>query len=62
MRREDLFAAIGRVEESRLARCEKHMNPSADGHWEDSNMKKGGKYADMFLKQAENYVDTEVRA
>ena len=38
MRREDLFVAIGEVEESRLARCEKVMNPSVIVYWEDPNM------------------------
>ena len=38
MRREDLFAAIGEVEESRLMRCEKVMNPSVIVYWEDPNM------------------------
>lgn len=38
MRREDLFAAIGEVEESRLAMCEKVMNPSVIVYWEDPNM------------------------
>ena len=41
MRREDLFEAIGMVEESRLARCEMHRNPSAVTHREDSKMKYG---------------------
>lgn len=41
MRREDLFEAIGMVEESRLARCEKHRNPSMVTHREDSKMKHG---------------------
>lgn len=41
MRREDLFEAIGMVEESRLARCDKHRNPSAVTHREDSKMKHG---------------------
>ena len=45
MRREDLFSAIGMVEESRLARCEKNKNPSAATGREDSKMKTGGKYA-----------------
>ena len=40
MRREDLFAAIGEVEESRLARCEKVMNPSVIVYWEDPKMYK----------------------
>jgi hypothetical protein len=39
MRREDLFEAIGMVEESRLARCEKHRNPSVVTHREGSEMK-----------------------
>ena len=38
MRREDLFVAIGEVEESRLARCEKVMNPSVIVYWEDPKM------------------------
>lgn len=38
MRREDLFAAIGEVEESRLAMCEKVMNPSVIVYWEDPKM------------------------
>ena len=41
MRREDLFEAIGMMEESRLARCEKHRNPPVVTHREDSNMKHG---------------------
>lgn len=41
MRREDLFEAIGMVEESRLARCEQHRNPSVVIHREDSKMKHG---------------------
>ena len=44
MTREDLLHAIGTVEESRLARCEKHRNPSVVTHREDSKMKNGGKY------------------
>ena len=39
MRREDLFEAIGMVEESRLARCENNRNPSLVIHREDSKMK-----------------------
>ena len=45
MRREDLFIAIGMVEESRLARCENNRNPSEVTHREDSKMKNGGKYS-----------------
>ena len=41
MRREDLFEAIGMVEESRLARCENNRNPSLVTHREDYNMKHG---------------------
>ena len=44
MRREDLFEAIGMVEESRLARCENNRNPSLVIHREDSKMK-NGKYS-----------------
>ena len=44
MRREDLFEAIGKVEESRLARCENNRNPSLVIHREDSKMK-NGKYS-----------------
>lgn len=39
MKREDLFLAIGEVEESRLARCE-NMNPSGVEHWEETEMGK----------------------
>lgn len=39
MKREELFAAIGRVEEERLARCEENAAPSNDMHWEDIAMK-----------------------
>lgn len=38
MTREDLFAAIGRMDEKRLARSEKHKDPSADIHLEGANM------------------------
>ena len=41
MRREDLFEAIGMMEESRLARCENNRNPSLVTHREESNMKHG---------------------
>ena len=41
MTREDLLQAIGTVEESRLARCEKNRGPSMVIHEEDSKMKKG---------------------
>ena len=41
MTREDLLHAIGTVEESRLARCEKNREPSMVIHEEDSKMKKG---------------------
>ena len=41
MTREDLLHAIGTVEESRLARCEKNRGPSMVIHEEDSKMKKG---------------------
>lgn len=41
MTREDLLHAIGTVEENRLARCEKHRNPSVVTHREDSKMKHG---------------------
>lgn len=41
MKREDLFLAIGAVEESRLARCENNGGPSDVTHWEDKDM---GKY------------------
>ena len=41
MTREDLLQAIGTVEESRLARCEKNRGPSMVIHEEDSNMKNG---------------------
>ena len=40
MTREDLLHAIGTVEESRLARCEKNRVPSMVIHEEDSKMKK----------------------
>ena len=39
MRREDLFEAIGMVDESCLARCEKHRSPSLVTHREGSEMK-----------------------
>ena len=38
MRREDLFDAIGMVNEERLIRCEKRRNPSVVTHSEDSKM------------------------
>lgn len=38
MRREDLFDAIGMVNEDRLIRCEKHRNPSVATHRKDSDM------------------------
>ena len=41
MTREDLLQAIGTVEESRLARCEKNRGPSMVIHEEDSKMKNG---------------------
>ena len=41
MRREDLFNAIGMVDDKRLAQCEKHRNPHLVTHREDSNMKHG---------------------
>ncbi len=41
MTRDDLLHAIGTVEESRLARCEKNREPSMVIHEEDSKMKKG---------------------
>ena len=41
MTREDILQAIGTVEESRLARCEKNRGPSMVIHEEDSNMNKG---------------------
>ncbi len=44
MTREDLLHAIGAVEESRLARCEKNRGPSMVIHEEDSKMK-NGKYS-----------------
>ena len=44
MTREDLLHAIGTVEESRLARCEKNRGPSMVIHEEDSKMK-NGKYS-----------------
>lgn len=44
MTREDLLHAIGTVEESRLARCEKNRVPSMVIHEEDSKMK-NGKYS-----------------
>ena len=44
MTREDLLHAIGTVEESRLARCEKNREPSMVIHEEDSKMK-NGKYS-----------------
>ena len=44
MTREDILHAIGTVEESRLARCEKNREPSIVIHEEDSKMK-NGKYS-----------------
>ena len=44
MRREDLFNAIGMVDESRLDRCEKKRNPDLVTHREDSKLKNSGKY------------------
>ena len=44
MTREDLLHAIGTVEESRLARCEKNRGPSMVIHEEDSKMN-NGKYS-----------------
>ena len=44
MTREDLLHAIGTVEESRLARCEKNRGPSMVIHEEDSKVK-NGKYS-----------------
>lgn len=41
MTREDILHAIGTVEESRLARCEKNREPSVVTHREDSKMKYG---------------------
>lgn len=41
MRREDLFNAIGMVDENCLDRCEKKRNPSVVTHREDSKMKNG---------------------
>lgn len=41
MTREDLLQAIGTVEESRLARCEKNREPSMVIHEEDSKMNNG---------------------
>jgi len=45
MTREDLLLAIGSVEDSRLARCEKNRIPSMVIHEEDSKMKNGGNYS-----------------
>lgn len=44
MRREDLFNAIGMVDDDRLVRCEKNRGPSMVIHEEDSKMK-NGKYS-----------------
>ena len=44
MKREDLFLAIGEVEESRLARCENSGCPSDTDHWEDNEMDTYAKY------------------
>lgn len=44
MKREDLFLAIGDVEESRLVRCEKSGCPSGADHWEDNEMDTYAKY------------------
>lgn len=40
MRREDLFIAIGMVDEERLDRCEKNGNPSFVNDWEEPEMNK----------------------
>lgn len=45
MRREDLFHAIGMVDNKQLFRCDKLMNPSVFTLWEDSNMS-NGKYSE----------------
>ncbi len=45
MRREDLFIAIGMVDDDRLARCENNRNPSEVAYREDSKMKNGGIYS-----------------
>lgn len=45
MRREDLFNAIGMVDNERLDRCDKKMNPSVVTHREDFKMNNGGKYS-----------------
>lgn len=44
MKREDLFDAIGMVDEKRLVRCELRMDPSAVIDSEDSKMNVTGKY------------------
>lgn len=44
MKREDLFLAIGDVEESRLDRCESSGAPSGADHWEDNEMDTYAKY------------------
>lgn len=44
MKREDLFLAIGQVEEDRLARCENSACPSDADHWEDNEMDTYAKY------------------
>ena len=44
MKREDLFLAIGQVEEERLARCENAACPSGADHWEDNHMDTYAKY------------------
>lgn len=49
MRREDLFHAIGMVDDQRLARCEKRMEPSAIIRKEDSSMKTDQKIPKMWL-------------
>lgn len=40
MRREDLFMAIGMVDDERLDRCEKNGNPSCVNEWEEPEMNK----------------------
>ena len=49
MRREDLFNAIGMVDDQRLARCEQRIEPSAIIRKEDSSMKTDHKIPKMWL-------------
>ena len=49
MRREDLFNAIGMVDDQRLVRCEQRTEPSASIRKEDSGMKRDHKIHKLWL-------------